>query len=71
MDSFLNLFVSLRIFLTLPLLVTSYETRLDGLVLMAIENDILNEMDTDAIIRDFAKLKARKVSLYHGFLSNN
>jgi hypothetical protein len=81
-DSFPNIFVSLRILLTLPVSVASGERsfsklkliktylrstisqeRLNGLALMAIENDILNEMDTDALIKNFAKLRARKVSL--------
>lgn len=81
-DIFPNVFVSLRILLTLPVTVASGERsfsklkiiktylrstisqeRLSGLALMAIENEILEDIDTDLIIKNFAKMKARKISL--------
>lgn len=79
-DIFPNVFVALRILLTLPISVASGERsfsklkiiknylrsticqdRLSGLATLAIENQILNTIDTDSILKDFAKLKARKV----------
>lgn len=81
MDTFPNVFVSLRMLLTLPVSVASGERsfsklkliktylrstisqeRLSGLATMAIENDLLNQMDTDDILNEFAKMKARKIS---------
>lgn len=81
MDTFPNVFVTLRILLTLPVSVASGERsfsklkliktylrstlsqeRLSGLATMAIENELLNEMDTDLILNEFAKMKARKIS---------
>ncbi|KAJ8867944.1 hypothetical protein PR048_031753 [Dryococelus australis] len=40
---------------------TLSQERLSGLVTMTIENDLLNEMDTDLILNEFAKIKARKI----------
>lgn len=81
-DIFPNVFIALRILLTLPVSVASGERsfsklkiiknylrsatsqeRLSGLATLAIENDILNSLDTDTILRDFAKIKARKVRI--------
>lgn len=81
-DLFPNVFVALRILLTLPISVASGERsfsklkiiknylrstisqdRLSGLSTLAIENEILNIIDTDAVLKDFAKLKARKGKL--------
>lgn len=80
-DIFPNVFVALRILLTLPISVASGERsfsklkliknylrsstsqeRLNGLATLAIESRVLNTIDTDKILRDFAKQKARKVS---------
>lgn len=81
MDIFPNVFVAMRILLTLPISVASGERsfsklkiiknylrstisqeRLNGLATLCIENQILNSIDTDSILKDFAKIKARKVS---------
>ncbi|KAJ8887388.1 hypothetical protein PR048_013603 [Dryococelus australis] len=82
MDTFSNIFVTLRILLTLPVSVTSGKRSFSKLKLikiyfkinfvprmysllaiMAIENDLLKEMDTDLILNEFAKMKARKICL--------
>lgn len=79
-DTFPNIFVSLRILLTIPVSVASGERsfsklkliknylrstisqeRLSGLATLAIEKEVLNAIDTDTILRDFANQKARKI----------
>lgn len=78
-DIFPNVFIALRILLTLPISVASGERsfsklkriknylrssisqeRLSGLATLAIENEILNTIDTDTILKDFAKATSRK-----------
>lgn len=79
-DIFPNVFVALRILLTLPVTVASAERsfsklkiiknylrstiaqdRLRGLATLAIEKEILDTIETDPILKEFARLKARKV----------
>lgn len=79
-DTFPNIFVALRILLTLPVSVASGERsfsklkliktylrsnlsqeHLSGLATLAIENDALNEMETDILLQEFSKLKARRI----------
>lgn len=81
-DIFPNVFIALRILITLPVSVASGERsfsklkiiksylrsatsqeRLSGLATLAIENDVLNSLDTDLVLRDFAKTKARRVQI--------
>lgn len=42
---------------------TMSQERLVGLAMMSIEYDVLEEIDTESIIKDFAEKKARKVHL--------
>lgn len=79
-DTFPNVFVALRILLTLPVSVASGERsfsklkliktylrstlsqeHLNGLEILAIENDILSKMDTELLLNEFSKAKARKI----------
>lgn len=79
-DIFPNIYVALRILLTLPVSVASGETsfsklkiiknylrstlsqdRLSGMATLAIEHQILSTIEIDSVLKDFAKLKARKV----------
>nr|XP_016852320.1 PREDICTED: zinc finger MYM-type protein 1-like [Anolis carolinensis] len=80
-DTFPNVYIALRILLTLPISVASGERsfsklkliknylrstvsqeRLNGLSTLAIENSLLDEMETDSLVQEFSKLKARKIS---------
>ncbi|XP_016847832.1 zinc finger MYM-type protein 1-like [Anolis carolinensis] len=79
--AFPNVYIALRILLTLPVSVASGERsfsklkliktylrstvsqeRLSGLATLAIENDLLQEIETDVLVCEFSKLKARKIS---------
>ena len=82
-NGFPNLFVALRILLTLPISVASVERsfsklkliktylrssmsqeRLVGLATISVEKDMAYQLDIRDLIKDFAKIKARKVPLH-------
>ncbi|XP_062829405.1 zinc finger MYM-type protein 1-like [Anolis carolinensis] len=79
-DTFPNVYIALRILLTLPVSMASDEMsfsklkriktylrsnsgqeRVSELATLAIENDLLDEMETDLLVREFSKRKARKI----------
>ena len=79
-DIFPNVYVALRILLTLPVSVASGERsfsklkiiknylrstlsqdHLSGMATLAIEHQVLSTIETDSFLKDFAKVKARKV----------
>ncbi|XP_062829387.1 uncharacterized protein LOC100558310 [Anolis carolinensis] len=79
-DTFPNVYIALRILLTLPVSMASDEMsfsklkciknylrsssgqeRVSELATLAIEKDLLDEMETDLLVREFSKRKARKI----------
>ena len=77
---FPNVYVALRILLTLPVSLASGERsfsklkiiknylrstlsqdRVSGMATLAIEHQVLSTIETDSFLKDFAKVKARKV----------
>nr|TKW28024.1 hypothetical protein SEVIR_3G296400v2 [Setaria viridis] len=60
-DWYLNVSIAYRILLTVPVTVASAERkRLNGLAMCSIEKDVLDDINLDTVIEDFASRNARR-----------